>query len=233
MPLAEILDAFNPYYLRHPTTGLSADEAPLDAGSAHIVHHNATILSRQNTRLLGQCQGPGVVGYDTSTFAQWVGVVDAFEVSGADPYAQIPWVQTAQCVLFGPLPVVALEVGSRGYTPRPVRVLVECEKGKRASTTLTIMAVLTAQADTPLRTRRIAQARKDYPHTSPGAKVCQLDLSSPDPIVPAARWRSRDSGASLDSSVIVSPVWLWVGWSSNDISSADRVDSVSAFEVRT
>lgn len=216
-------------YLRHPASGILPDGAPLDAGSAMIAHANASELSAQNARLLGQHVGPGVVGYDTASFNQWLNVYDVFEQDGADAFARIPWVQPDQCVVFGPFNAHAMGLDGRGFQHRDLQVLVELTKGNVATTTLSIMAVVTASYDTPLRAPRIASAQQSFAHTSPGDFVCQLDLT-PDPVRPSAAWRCRDGD---EGTALVAPLWLWVGWLSNDISAADFVHSVSAFEVRS
>lgn len=216
-------------YLRHPTTGITPDGAPLDAGSAHILHANLSELSAQNARLIGQHVGPGVVGYDTTTFAQWTNVYDVFEQSNSDAFARMPWMQPTQCVAFGPFNALAMSLDGRGFTHRDLKVLVDVTKGNVATTTLTIMAAVTSVYDTPLRTERVASDFQSFPHTSPGDFTSVLDLQL-RPVRPSASWRCRDGG---DSTAAVAPLWLWVGWFSNDINNADFVHSVSAFEVRS
>lgn len=215
-------------YLRHPASGILPDGAPLDAGSAMIAHANATELSAQNARLVGQHVGPGVVGYDTASFNQWLNIYDVFEQDGADVYARIPWVQPDQCVAFGPFNAHAMALDGRGFRHRSLSAVVELTKGNNATTSLTIMAIVTATYDTPLRSQRIASERQVFPHTSPGDFVCQLDLDL-SPVRPSAAWRCRDGD---EGTVAVAPLWLWVGWLSNDIAGDDYVHSISAFEVR-
>ena len=215
-------------YLRHPTTGVTPDGAPLDAGSAHILHANLSELGAQNARLIGHAVGPGVVGYDTSTFNQWVSVFDVFEQDAADIFARIPWVQPEQCIAFGPINAVAMTLDGRGFGAREFRVLVDVTKGAVATTSLTVFAAVTGVYDTPLRADRLASDFWTMPHTSPGDYTVSLDLST-RPVRPSSTWRCRDGG---DAAAAVAPLWVWVGWLSNDISSADFVHSISAFEVR-
>jgi hypothetical protein len=217
-------------YLRHPASGILPDGAPLDAGSAMIAHANATELSAQNARLVGQQVGPGVVGYDLTAYDQWLEIWDQYEQPGADSYGQIPWSQPEQCVVFGPINAHAMTLDGRGFTPRELQVFVEITKGATASTTLTIMAVVTSSYDVPTRAARVAAERQAFLHTSPGDFVCQLDLTL-SPVRPGAQWRCRPAGD--EGTVAVAPLWLWVGWLSNNVASADFVHSISAFEVRS
>lgn len=218
-------------YLRHPASGILPDGAPLDAGSAMIAHANGSELSAQNARLIGQHVGPGAVGYDVTSYDQWLEVWDQYEQPGADSYSQIPWAQPQQCVVFGPINALAMTLDGRGFSHRDMRVLVELTKGSAASTTLTVMAVVTSSYDVPTRAPRIAAERQAFPHTAPGDYVCQLDLTL-SPVRPGAQWPCRPTGD--EGTVSVAPLWLWVGWLSNDSAgTGDFVHSVSAFEVRS
>ncbi len=219
-------------YLRHPTTGVTPDGAPLDAGSAHIMHSNASELSAQNARLIGQHAGPGVIGYDTTTFDQWAATSADFEQDGADIFARIPWVQGVQCVCFGPIHAHAIALDGRGFGMRSLKALVELRKVGTGGTSLTVMAAVTGIYDTPLRTERIAEAFQTFPAAAAADYlVAELDLTL-RAVRPSTPWRSRDG--DTDASTMVAPLWLWVGWLSNDISgSGDYIHSVSAFEVRS
>lgn len=114
---------------------------------------------------------------------------------------------------------------------RDLKVLCEVTKVGTGGTSMTIMAAVTGIYDTPLRTERIAEAFQTFPAAAAGDLVCELDLTL-RAVRPSTPWRARDG--DTDASTMVAPLWLWVGWLSNDISgSGDYVHSVSAFEVRS
>jgi len=232
MPIGERMNTSG--YVQHPpaSSGWLPDGAPLDAGTAHILHHNLSHLSEQNTRLVAHLRGPGAIGYDNGPGA-WDDVVDA-DV-GADALGSIPWHQAESAVVTGPLALSMTRLGTApaGFTPRKFRVVVECEKGNTAGTVLRILAALVGGPDTPLRAPRYAvtYAAIDRDVDGAGQYVIDLSLDASAPLRPTTAWRCRDSGASADSSAFVTPAWLWVGWYSDDGFNLDRVWSISVFEV--
>ncbi len=216
-------------YLRHPTTGITPDGAPLDAGSAHIMHANASELSAQYGRLVGFHAGPGEVQYDTATFQQWATTYDVAEQDASDTLGRIPWIQGVQCVVFGPLHAHAIRLDGRGFGTKAFKVVLDVTKSGTSGSDLIVMAAATGIYDTPLRTPRLDEEFVTIPPAAAGALQVELDIA-PRSLRPSQPWRSRDGG---DSTTQVAPIWIWVGWLSNDLSGGDRVDSTSVFEVHS
>lgn len=219
-------------YIKHPAvaSGWLPDGAPLDAGTAHIVHTNLSHLSEQNTRLIGHALGPGQIGYNDGIGA-WPSIAD--EYLGDDEYSYIPWTRMKSAVNFGPLALAFTRIGTSppGLYPRSIQVVVECEKSSVAATSLKILAALTAGPDTPRRSQRLVSDYVTYTDASPGQKVATITLSVSAPLRPTTAWRCRASGSTEASSTFVTPVWVWIGWNSIDNTNADYIWSVSAFEV--
>lgn len=231
MPIGErVVDR----YIRHPAAanGPLPDGAPLDAGTAHLVHSNLSHLAARNVRLVGHCTGPGDISLQTSVDA-WAAVWDASGGSDADPYSAIPWLRPDTAALFGPLPLAHTRTGTApaGHYPRKVRVVIQADKGTDSSSTLTLYAVLTLGADVPRRAPRIAQALATRTDADAGAWTVELTLSCDAPVRPSASWRSRARGADVVAETALTPAWVWVGWQSDsDAADPDRVESVSVFE---
>lgn len=222
-------------YVQHPpaASGWLPDGAPLDAGSAHLVHSNLSHLSERNTRLVGHLAGPGEVDWEGA----WSGVIDATEDGvSSDPYELIPWTRDTSSVMVGPIALSHARVGvdPAGLYPRKVRVVVQANKSAQSSTELHVYAVLTATPDTPLRSQRIARARDFVANGGADALVTfDLTLSAEAPVRPSEEWRCRAEGAEESASSFVTPAWVWVGWRSTTTAAGDpdAVESVSVFEV--
>lgn len=222
-------------YVKHPpaSSGWLPDGAPLDAGSAHLVHSNLSHLSERNVRLVGHLAGPGEVDWEGA----WSGVIDATEDGvSADPYELIPWARDNTAVMVGPLALSHARVGTdpAGLYPRKIRVVVQGTKSAQSSTELHVYAVLTATPDTPLRSQRYASAR-DYVLNGGGDVLVAFDLtlSCEAPVRPSEEWRCRASGAIEGASSVVTPAWVWVGWRSTTTAAGDpdTIESISVFEV--
>jgi hypothetical protein len=220
------------WYIRHPpaASGWLPDGAPLDSGTAHILHSNASTLSGENLRLIGHARGPGPVDV-VSTQGAWGAIFDITPDTGADVYGEIPWTQPACAMAFGPIAAAFdhISTAPAGLVPRRIRVVVQATKGPQSSTSLKIMAVVTSGPDTPLRATRVVTASQTY--TAAASVLCDLVLELP-PIAPGDLWRGRETSSAAPASTPVAPLWVWVGWSSNSTAGGvEAVESVSVFEV--
>ena len=225
-------------YLKHPpaASGWLPDGAPLDSGTAMLVHSNLAHLAERNVRLIGHEVGPGDVSYDSTLLYPWAQTTDEAP-SGGDVYATIPWKRPDCAVNFGALALAHTRLGTApaGYYPRKVRVLVQGYKnGATSPSTLTVMAVLTSGSGSPLQAPRLAQAYAQRTDAQAGAFTFDLVLEPPQPLRPNGEWRSRASSTNAAAGVALVEAWLWVGWyTDSDAGDPDRIESVSAFEVWT
>lgn len=224
-------------YIAHPpaASGHLPDGAPLDAGSAHIVHSNLSHLAARNVRPIGHATGPGDISLTTLVDA-WADVWDASGGSDTDPYSEIPWLRPDTAALFGPVALAYSRTGTApaGHYPRKVRVVIQAEKSADPGSTLTVYAVLTRGADVPRRAPRLAQAYASRLDSSAGAWTVELELACDAPVRPTTSWRSRADGADVVAETALTPAWVWVGWQSDaDAGDPDRVESISAFEIWT
>ena len=227
-------------YVLHPpaASGWLPDGAPLDAGSAHLVHSNLSHLSERNVRLLAHTTGPGPVTASTST-AAWTDIIDAAPDAAADAWGVIPWQRPDNAFLCGPVARAHTRLGTApaGFYPRKVRVVVQGWKADSFNTELTVVAALTSTADTPLRSQVYARAQHqvlDTAVTTPGGDpfLFDLNLNCTLPLRPTQTWRCREDGDAEGAAVSLVPGWVWVGWySSTSPVHPDRVESVSVFEV--
>lgn len=218
--------------------GWLPDGAPLDSGTAHIIHSNLSHLSERNTRLIGHAPLQGDITATSTFTTPWAEADIDYDDTATEQYAIIPWTRPDCAWCFGPIALSHTRLGTApaGFYPREVRVIAHGYKdndtlGGGAPTTLRIMAVLTDACDIPLRARRLAQDFRDFSSTSTGAKIADMTLSCDTPVRPSSSWRSRPSGASAPATVTLVEAWLWVGWYTSAVSPVDRIESVSAFEV--
>ena len=231
-----VIDATNARYIKHPPggSGWLQDGAPLDSGTAHILHNNLSVLSNENTRHLGNAVGPGKVGL-VETAGLWLspGFVDVSAEAGADEYGQHPWVVGKTAAAFGPYVPAFTRLGTSpaGMWPRKVRVMVVVNKSATAASVLTLMACLVKGQGSPLRAPVVAKKKTAVLDTSSGKRYVQLDLSPDAPLAPSASWPSDSPGSGAPSMTRVCPLWVWVGWLSNDAASLDSIISISAMEI--
>lgn len=227
------LDASARLY-RHPpaSSGHLPDGAPLDAGTAHLLHNNCSVHCVQATRLLGHVLG---CGRRQAATTQWDGITDAAPAGTGTDWDQVSWRQTDVAVVFGPWAAAftRLQTDPPGYMPRRVRVLIDVEKGQFLTTDLTLFAALVTGAGTPLQATVLAEARVQLQSPSPTlpvapiARTVELMLEPTAPVAPTDSWRSRD-----DDSTTLLPLWVWVGYLSTDLGrTADSIVSISAWEV--
>lgn len=231
-------------YIPTPPAGAGhlPDGAPLDSGTAMIAHSNASHLSERNARVIGHMPLGGEITLASTFAATWIDAIDvAYDPANDDPangrLGTIPW--SAGCAeSFGPVAFSAVRLGSApaGYYPRAVRVVVQLHKstevdGSGGDTKAYVMAALTSGADTPLRAGIYVSAYAQRTAAAAGDHLIVLDLDVAAPVRPSASWRSRGSGLEAPANTTLTPAWCWVGWYSNTALSADRIESVSVFEV--
>lgn len=214
-------------------SGWLSDGAPLDSGTAHIIHSNLSHLSERNTRLIGHMPNAGDITATTTFTTPWAAASDVTYDSATDEYGIISWTRPDNAWCFGPIALSHTRLGTSpaGFWPRKIRVIVQAYKDTSAASTMRLMAVLTSSYDTPLRAPRLAQAFHDYPSASPGAVSSDLLLSCDAPVRPSASWRSRPTSSAASSTVQLAQAWVWVGWYTSAAAPADRIESVSVFEV--
>lgn len=224
------LDSTNPRYYRHPPAASAPlfDGAPLDSGSAHVLHNNVSHLAVENTRLLGHFVGPG----DNLPADPFAGYGDATPSDGA--FGVLSWAAPINGCVFGPFAASFTELGTNppGYKPRRVRVIVEILKGTALASDVTLGAALTTGPGTPSNAPVIASAYvvssqpgSGGPPTPPVEEIHVLDLEADAPQRPGESWRSADG-----ESTVVLPLWVWVGWRST-VPGADAILSASAWEI--
>jgi hypothetical protein len=214
-------------------SGWLADGAPLDSGSAMIVHSNLSHLAERNTRLVGHALGPGPITLATTFTAPWL--ASPFETYESDPTTHlrtIPW-SRAESVHFGPLALSHTRLGTApaGFYPRKVRVVIHHSKSSEPATTSYLIAALVDGPDTPLRSQVYASTFTTAVAASPGSYVTSLVLNCAAPLRPSSSWRSRASGTGAPASTTITPAWVWVGWYSDTVATPDTVDAISVFEV--
>ncbi len=218
-------------------SGWLADGAPLDSGSAMIVHSNLSHLAERNVRLVGHHVGPGEITLATTFTAPWLASpFETYESGDATRLRLIPW-SRAESVHFGPLALSHTRLGTApaGFYPRKLRVVVQHTKSSEVVSTRDteqiIVAAMTTACDTPLHAQVLKSAfvRADAP--SAGSYVSEIELDLDAPVRPSESWRSRASGTGAPASTTLCPAWVWVGWYSDTVSSPDRIDSISVFEV--
>lgn len=234
-PRGPTINLTTPAYVKHPpaASGWLPDGAPLGSGTAHILHNNLSVLGWQNTRELGHIVGPGNVAA-SNTIGLWTSETWVESPSGSDVWASIPWVQARTACVFGPFVPAFTRVGTSppGLYPRGVRVVVECAKSATAASTLTLMAALVDRPETPLNAPVIGRDYTTLVAADVGANIVVLDVSPDHPLAPSDSWRSRPTGTAIVGSTRLVPLYLWVGWASNDSGfNGDAIISVSAFEV--
>lgn len=224
-------------------SGHLPDGAPLDSGTAMIAHSNASHLSERNVRVIGHMPLGGEITLASTFTATWTDAIDvAYDPANDDPangrLGTIPW--SAGCAeSFGPIALSAVRLGSApaGYYPRAVRVVVQLHKSAETFSMGTVdshayvLAALTSGADSPLRAGIYVSAYAQRTAAAAGDHLIVLDLDVAAPVRPAASWRSRGSGLEAPANTTLTPAWCWVGWYSNTVLSADRIESVSVFEV--
>ena len=219
-------------YVIHPpaASGWTADGDPLDAGSAHIVHHDVTILQHRNVRLVAHAVGPGEIG---NTSDDWTDVRDATEPSSTDAWTAIPWTRESCGWVCGPIALAHTRVGisPAGYHPRKIRVVVQAQKSGDPSSQLTIIAALTPSPAPPSMERRLASASAFITDSDMGPWTFSLTLSPDEVVRPLDTWPGRPSTTSEPAQVSLAVAWVWVGWRSDTTGTPDRVDSISVFEV--
>lgn len=222
-------------YIKHPAaaSGHLPDGAPLDAGSAHIVHSNASHLAARNVRLIGHAALPGDVSAASTFTDPWARAFELDEPSAPEPYEAITWERPSNSLLFGPVALAHTRTGTApaGHYPRRVRVVIQAYKGTEGSSSLRLVAALTGSPDTPALSPRLAEATLVRTEAATGAWLAVLDLDCDAPVRPTQAWRCREEGSSEATVAAVTPAWVWVGWYSNTILTLDRVESVSVFEV--
>lgn len=218
--------------------GWLPDGAPLDAGTAHIIHSNLSHLAERNTRLIGHAPLQGDITNTTTFTTPWADAETDFDDTSTDELAIIPWTRPGCAWCFGPVALSHTRLGAApaGFWPREVRVVVQAYKdndtlGGGGPTTMRIMAALVSSPDTPLRASRLDDDFRDYTSASTGAKIADITLSCDAPVRPTASWRSRPTGDVAPSTVSLAQAWVWVGWCTDAASPADRIESVSVFEV--
>lgn len=231
-----VIDATDPRYIKHPPggSGWLRDGMPLDSGTAHIIHNNLSQLANQGTRHLGVAPGPGYIGAaETSGLWTSPGFIDVSLEDGADEYGQHPWVIGKSACVFGPFAPAFTRFGiaPAGMYPRRVRVVIQFEKSATVSTTLTIMAALVKGAGGPLRAPMVAKRSLQFNTSLSGQRLVQLDLPPNSPLAPTASWPSDVPGSGVPSDTPVCPLWLWVGWLSDDPGTSEGIFSISATEL--
>lgn len=231
-PRGPVLDS-SPKYYKHPPggSGWAQDGRPLDAGTAHILHNNVSVLAHENTRHLAWIKGPGSIG---STTPDWSGIIDGSPDTTNAPYSMIPWVQGRDAVVVGPYVPSYTRLGTDppGMYPRRVQVVIHLTKSATSSSVLDVMACLIAGEGTPLRGQVVAAATARLTEAvHAGERFVPLVLNAARPIAPSEGWRSRASGASVGAVTGVCPLRVWVGWLSNDVAVADFISAVSVFEI--
>lgn len=231
-----VIDASDPRYIKHPPggSGWLQDGMPLDSGTAMIAHNNLSQLSNQNTRHLGTAPGPGYFGA-AETSGLWIspGYIDVSLEDGADEYGQHPWVIGKSACVFGPYVPAFTRFGTApaGMYPRKVRVVVQFEKSATAGTDLTIMAAIVKGAGGPLRAPVVARNKRSLDTALAGQRLVQLDLLPDTPLAPTTSWPSDVPGSGVPSSTAVCPLWVWVGWLSDDAGTSEAIWSISATEL--
>ncbi len=222
-------------YIKHPpaSSGDLADGDPLDSGSAAIVHSNLSSLAKRNVRLIGHAPGLGNISYASTITDPWARAFDLDQPAAPEPYEAITWERPATAVLFGPVALAHTRTGTApaGHYPRRIRVVIQAHKSSEAASNLRLMAALTLSPDTPALSPRIAQATAGRTQASAGAWLASLDLDCDAPVRPTQVWRCRADGTSEATLGAVTPAWVWVGWYTNTVTTLDRIESVSAFEV--
>lgn len=227
MPIGQQIDETAKKYYRHPTAGIIANGDPLDAGTAHFMHSNMSFLSQENRRLLGHVIGPGAVGWDTSTNAQWYGVIS----NGGDqnpsipsttstnyPYNNIPLISGINCVNIGPFH--ATDANSV-FSELEYQVVIECTKGNVFGTDLAL-AVFINETSSPAE-------RTTINYTGSGTYQVHFQFYTGQANITQSAWRGRSS--SSEQSTIVYPLLFKVAWLSNDVTQNDYIHSISVFEV--
>jgi hypothetical protein len=232
-------------YLPTPpaASGHLPDGAPFDAGTAMILHSNASHLAERNVRLIGHAPLAGEATLASTFSGPWGAAIDvAYDASADDPangrMGTIPWAP-GNAEMFGPLALAHTRLGTApaGFYPRKVRVVVQCHKsaetfsGGTVDSRMILMAALTDGPDTPLRAGLYATAYAQRTAATSGDHVIVLDLDVAAPVRPSASWRSRASSSTAPSNTTITPAWVWCGWYSDTTLSPDRVESVSVFEV--
>ena len=221
-------------YLMHPVaaSGQLADGDPLDAGTAHIVHHDVTILQQKNLRLVAHAVGFGEIDHEDD---DWDDVLDASEVSDAGALAAFPWARERCGWVCGPIALAhtRLSATPAGYHPRKLKVIIQAHKSGDPSSTLTLLAALTATADPPTVGRVIASATASRTDADSGAWTEALTLAASEVVRPASSWTCRGDTSTEPAQVAVADAWVWVGWRSDTMGTPDRIDSISVFEVST
>lgn len=232
-PRGPTLDTTTPKYVKHPpaASGWLPDGAPLDAGTAHLVHNNLSVLSYQNTRHLGATNGPGMVNFLTA-FNAWTGIIDTSGQSGTDPYGYHPWAIGATATVFGPYSPSYTRLGTTpaGMWPRKVRVVIECEKGATSSNLILMAAIVRGQG-TPLGAPVVCRTSHTLVAADNGQRIVSLILEPDYPVAPCTTWRSRPTGGGLAANTLLCPLWIWAGWFSDDPGTADNIWSISATEI--
>jgi len=234
-PRGPVIDTATPHYVEHPpaSSGWLPDGAPLDSGTAAIVHNNLSVLAWQSTRLIGHAQGPGAVD-GASTQGLWATMTFIDASPDTTTRGSHPWVQGKSAVCLGPWVPSATRIGTAppGLWPRKVRVILVVDKSAGGGSQLDLMAALCSGPDTPLTSTPVAWKERTLFAASAGSALSVvLDVEVMLPLAPRTDWPSRGAGASLAVATPCAPLWLWVGWRSNESAPGDAVYTISAFEV--
>lgn len=225
MPIGQQIDETAKKYYRHPTAGIIANGDPLDSGTAHFMHSNMSFLSQENRRLLGHVIGPGAIGWDTSTNAQWYGIISnggeqnpsiPSTTSPNYPYNNIPLLSGINCVNIGPFHATD---ANTVFIEIEYQVVIECTKGNAFGTDL-LLAVFVNEEPVPFGSTTIN-------YTGPG--TYQIHFTFNISQTTQSVWRGRSS--SSEQSTIVYPLLFKVAWLSNDVTQNDYIHSISVFEV--
>lgn len=225
MPIGQQIDETAKKYYRHPTAGIIANGDPLDAGTAHFMHSNMSFLSQENRRLLGHVIGPGAIGWDTATNAQWYGIIPsetgqnsrpALVSDSQYPYNNIPLLSGINCVNIGPFHAVD---SNQVFLENEYYVIIECTKGNAFGTDL-VLAVF-------LNENEWRSSGTVINYTGPG--TYQVEFIFNNSLFQPVVWRGRSS--SSEQSTIVYPLLFKVAWLSNDVTQNDYIHSISVFEV--
>ena len=240
MPIGERLLA-TPRYIKHPPVAswYGLDGSSIDSGTAHIVHSNLSHLSAVNLRSLGTVPGPGKVTqykgaentYNTLT------LLDASAPTAGDAnetILKIAWVDQVDCLCLGSIPAVPVTLGvdPPGYRPRPVRVIVNGDKGVDVGSTLYVVAALTSSSAPPSLQLPLTYAVSSTYASGSGAFEFDTTLTVSGPVRGSRDHISRPDASGGDSHTLCLDLYLWVGWFSLGTgASVDSIYSISAFET--
>jgi hypothetical protein len=239
------LSAYRPHAAGSTAGAPFRNGTTYDAGSLAVIDSNISWMVLESPRHLVFCAGPGTT---KTTFATNAAVYDGIPNFGPAPssttylkHQEIPWDRRTAFRL-GPFHCIPDALAADGTSiPRAINLAIRVTHGV---TRLDLYAALTTHGDPralfdgdyfAFEYSARATPGPNYTSGVPTGTTVAMSLAAETRISSAIAdaWKCRRNPSADASLVLVTPLYVWVGWRPVGGAGSASIDSIDAWETRT